>query len=102
MSILPSDEAAAIVRHYIKTLTERSGLRWTPQNDADFDRLAELLGDAQEEFESIPPYQPPIYSDRQTVVLDNEPEGWADFDRWRAQRDTDDARRMLRREGGAR
>lgn len=100
MSIPPSDHAAAIVAHYLRVLTERAGLRWTSANDADMDTLADLLADAAPELGTIPPYQP-IVSDRQTVVLDRDELDPA-FERWRRERQDEQAVRMLRRERGER
>lgn len=99
MSIAPPDEAAAIMRHYIRTLAERSGLRWTEANDRDFDRLADLLGDDEAALDTIPPYERPIVSDRVTQSFERDELDPA-FERWRSARrdDADDARRMLRRE----
>lgn len=103
MSIAPPDEIAAILRHYVKALTERGGLNWTAANDRDFDRLADLLTGDDSTLDSIPPYARPIVSDRvtQSFVRDElDPQ----FDRWRRERqgDADAARRMLRREHGTR
>jgi hypothetical protein len=101
MAILPSDEASLILRHYVRTLVERSGLRWTAANDADFDRLADRLDQAAPELDEMPPYTPPIVSDRQTVVLDRPQDADPNFRRWQAQRADDErveqARRMMRR-----
>lgn len=103
-SISSSEHAARLLEHYIRTLVERSGLKWTEANAADFDQLAGLLGDAAPELESIPPYQPPIVSDRQTVILD-QPAGNAGipdptFQKWRGQQryaEEEDVRRLVRR-----
>jgi hypothetical protein len=106
-SIPPAEHAAAIVAHYLRALTERAGLRWTPQNDADMQALAQLLDavEAEVEQDSIPPFERPIVSDRQTVILDrNGNDGIPDpsFQKWRGQQrytEDDDAavRRLVRR-----
>lgn len=100
--LAPSDEAAAILSHYFQQLTRAAGLRWTERNQADIERVADLLAQIEPEpVDEIPPYQP-IVSDRRTVVLERDELDPA-FERWRrARRDDDDARRMLRRERGAR
>lgn len=99
----PHEEAAAILRHYFRQLAKRTEAAWTEANDRDFDRLADLLADAPPELDSIPPYGPPIVSDRVTEVFERD-ELDPNFERWRRARrdDADDARRMLRRERGDR
>lgn len=100
-----SEEAAAIVAHYLRALTERSGLRWTAANDRDMDTLAGLLGqvDTAPELDSIPPYELPIVNDRVTQVFERDPvthaaelarAGRARYD----EADDVPVRRMLRRE----
>jgi hypothetical protein len=103
MSIASSDEASAILRHYIRALAERSGLRWTPANDADFDRIAALL-DQDDAGDTIPPYRPidpPQLATRVTQVLSQEEQQLRDFEIWRQQRAEDEkieaARRIMRR-----
>lgn len=50
----------------------------------------------------VPPYQPPVRSDRVTQVFEHEDYGDPNFERWRKQKHAEeqDTRRMLRREGG--
>ena len=121
--MLPNEVAARLIGHYLKHLTQASGLRWMPQNDDDMALLAELLRSC-EASNTIPPFaydEPPaadydepqpIRSDRVTQVFEREPEGNAsipdeNFQRWRGQlrytQDEEDLRRMLRQPpGGAR
>jgi hypothetical protein len=101
MAILPQDEVSAILQHYIRALAERSGLRWTPQNDEDFDRIAALL-DQDDAGDTIPPYRPidpPQLATR--VTLNLEAQQLRDFEIWRQQRAEDEkieaARRIMRR-----
>lgn len=107
MAILSSsDEAAAILNHYMSQLARAAGLRWSGRNAADIGRACELLAQADDSAgDEIPPYQP-IISDRRTVVLDRGSYGDPKFERWRTERraDGDDAatRRMIERERGAR
>lgn len=105
MSIPPPDHAAAIISHYLRALTERASLRWTERNDRDMDTLADLLTGAAPELDEIPPYERPIVSDRQTIVLERDPVTAAADEaragRWRYAEE-DDARRILRREDGRR
>lgn len=108
MAILSSsDEAAAILNHYMSQLARAVDLRWSDRNAADIGWACELLAQASDEppGDEIPPYQP-IVSDRRTVVLDRDSYGDPKFERWRAERraDGDDAatRRMIERERGAR
>lgn len=81
----PEQQAARIIAHYLKHLTIRTGLRWTSANDRDMAILSELLGVEIEASDTIPPYDPPIVSDRQTVVLDREQRKWDRFEDWRNQ-----------------
>jgi hypothetical protein len=112
MTILPSEHAARLLEYYIRSLVERSGLRWTEANSADFNQLAELLDqiEAAPELDTIPPFERPIVSDRVTQVFEREPAArepiavdpeWEKFQRWRAQRAEEeryaDTCRMLRR-----
>jgi hypothetical protein len=106
MAILPSDEAAAIISHYLRQLAERSGVRWTEANDADMARLSSLLDQAgtADAGDTIPPYrpaEPPALPTRVTQVIDQDTEGWAEYRRWQAQRAEDEryeqARRIMRR-----
>lgn len=104
MSIAPHDHAARLIGHYLKHLTIASGKRWTAANDADMQTLAELLGLAEDApTDEIPPYQAPIVSDRQTVVLErdgNDTIPDPGFQKWRGQRrwdEDDDVRRLVRR-----
>lgn len=111
----PNEVAARLIAHYLKHLTQASGLRWTPANDNDMTLLAELLG-ACEVVDSIPAFSydepaaeydepQPIVSDRVTQVFDREPAGNAsipdeNFQRWRGQQrwsEDDDVRRLVRR-----
>jgi hypothetical protein len=55
-------EAAAILAHYLRQLTQATGRRWTPANDHDMTRLAALLAD--DDQETIPLYYRPIRADR--------------------------------------
>lgn len=93
-----NNEAAAIIAHYLRQLTARSGLRWTADNERDMTRLATLLGqDAP--LDTIPPFQP---DERATVVLERDPAASdANYQEWRKRQyaDVDDAavRRMTRR-----
>jgi hypothetical protein len=110
MTILPSEHAARLLEYYIRSLVERSGLRWTAANTADFDQLAELLDavDAAPALDSIPPYERPIVSDRVTQILEREepptarapiavdPE-WEKFQRWRAARAEEERYEQTRR-----
>lgn len=41
----PHDEAAAMLGHYFRNLARAAGIRWTAQNDADMQRIADLLGE---------------------------------------------------------
>jgi hypothetical protein len=103
MSIPPSEHASLIIAHYLRALTERAGLRWTAQNDQDMETLADLLGACEEAQDSIPPYEWPVVSDRQTIVFDRDepPADYGDpnFARWRGRhyREDDDVRRLVRR-----
>jgi hypothetical protein len=107
-SIAPSQHAAAIVAHYLKHLTERSGLRWTDANDADMQTLASLLdqADAAPELDSIPPFRaaaPPQLDTRVTQVFErdgNDAIPDPAFQKWRGQQrysEDDDVRRLVRR-----
>jgi hypothetical protein len=104
-SIPPSEHASLIIGHYLRALTERAGLRWTDANDQDMQTLASLLDadEAAPELDSIPPFERPIASDRQTLVLEragNDTIPDEAFQRWRGrQRDAeaDDVRRLVRR-----
>lgn len=105
MAILPQDEAAAILNHYLGQLARAAGLRWSERNQSDIERAAQLLCQADAPGDEIPPYQP-IMSDRRTVVLDRDDYGDARFGQWRAQRrtngDEEATQRMLNRERGVR
>jgi hypothetical protein len=101
MAILPSEHAARLLEYYIRALVERSGLRWTEANSADFDRLGELLAQVDEEpADEIPPYERPIVSDRRTLVLERDPVDAAVQEarakRWRYD-EANDVRRLVRR-----
>ena len=107
-SIPPGEHAARIIQHYLKHLTERAGLRWTPQNDADMQTLAELLDQAGEapELDSIPAFHndmPPIVSDRVTQVIERDDNASIPdpaFQKWRGRQrwsEDDDVRRLVRR-----
>lgn len=88
----PEQQAARIIAHYLKHLTLRTGLRWTSANDRDMAMLGELLGVEVETSDTIPAFDAPIVSDRQTVVLDRddyERKQWGDFEAWRRQREED-------------
>jgi hypothetical protein len=98
----PGEHAAAIISHYLRALTERAGLRWTPQNAADMQTLARLIDqlDQGEPQDTIPPYQAPVVSDRQTVVLerdDYERQQWYAFHRWQTERAEDERVEQARR-----
>jgi hypothetical protein len=100
----PHEEAAAIFSHYFAQLAQRAGLRWSERNQADIERACELLGDTEPALDELPPYQAPIVSDRQTVVLerdDYERQQWDAFHRWQTKRAEDErveqARRIMRR-----
>jgi hypothetical protein len=113
--IRPSDEAAAIVAHYLRTLTQRAGLRWTQANDEDMARLSSLLNQVDADLDDvIPPFRPAVSNHVQDVVLPDqapqldtrvtqvldsqEARQWQEFRRWQAQRAEDEqARRMMRR-----
>ena len=110
MAILPSEHAARLLEYYIRALVERSGLRWTEANTADFDQLGELLSqvDAAPELDSIPPFQaaaPPQLDTRVTQVFERDGnDGIPDpsFQKWRGQQrysEDDDVtvRRLVRR-----
>ena len=119
------NEAGAIIAHYLRQLTQASGRRWTPANDHDMRRLAELLAD--EDRETIAPFyqpaappelsvEPPAaeparqLDTRVTTVLErHEPAARQavsaddlddpEYQRWRQQRQQDEqTRRMLQRE----
>lgn len=109
MAILPPGEhAARLLEYYIRSLAERSGLRWTQANTADFDQLADLL-DQAEDADTIPPFKidnikldPPALPTRVTVQLDQPGnDGIADptFQRFRRRQydEADDVRRLVRR-----
>lgn len=93
-----NNEAAAIVAHYLRQLTARSGLRWTEANERDMARLATALGqDAP--LDTIPPFET---DERTTVVLERDPAASdVNYQEWRKRQyaDADDAtvRRMTRR-----
>lgn len=55
--LAPSEEAAAILGHYLSQLARQCGLKWTERNQADIERAAELLsfGDEPESADEIPP-----------------------------------------------
>lgn len=95
----PYDEAAAILNHYFSQLARASGMRWSEHNQADIARAAELLAQPSPlASDEIPPYQPPVVSDRVTQVFDIDPA----FERWRAVRREADAaapQRLPRRNG---
>jgi hypothetical protein len=104
----PGEHAARIIQHYIRALVERNGLRWTPQNDADMQTLAQLLdqGGAAPELDSIPPFEgdmPPICSDRTTQVFERDGNDTIPdpaFQRWRGQQrytEDEDVRRIVTR-----
>jgi hypothetical protein len=106
MSILPSDEAAALISHYLRQLAERAGVRWTDANDRDMARLSTLLDQAGAEpaLDTIPPFRPtapPQLDTRVTQTLDQDAAGWQDFRRWQAERAIDErvdqAHRMVSR-----
>ena len=63
-----NDEAALILSHYFRSLARAAGVRWTAHNDADMQRVADLLGDgglveipgfAQLDADQPPVEQPP-------------------------------------------
>jgi hypothetical protein len=94
-----SNEAAAIIAHYLRQLAARNGFRWTAENDRDMNRLAAALGqDAP--ADTIPPYQS---DERATVVLERDPAASdTNYQEWRRRQYADDAdtaavRRMTRR-----
>ena len=62
-------EAAAIIKHYLRQLTQASGRRWTEHNDHDMRRLAELLDD--DDRETITPFYRPTPS--QTTATTERP-----------------------------
>lgn len=109
--VTASDEAAAIISHYLRQLAQRAGIRWTEANDRDMARLSSLLdqaGSAAEQDDTIPPFERPVVSDRVTQVFDREPEPpslerqqWDAFHRWQTERAEDErveqARRIMRR-----
>ena len=96
-----SNEAAAIIAHYLRQLTARSGLRWTADNERDMARLAAAL-DQDTPLDTIPPFAP---DERATVVLERDPAASdANYQEWRKRQyaDADEAsvRRMTRRWNG--
>lgn len=101
-----NNTAAAILNHYFAQLARAAGLRWSERNAADIERAVSLMSSADEALDEVPPYQPPtrevpIRSERVTQVLDRNDFGDANFGQWRRDRrqeDTDDARRIMRRE----
>lgn len=98
-------EAAAIFNHYFAQLARAAGLKWTQRNADDIERAVELLGQAETPaLDEVPPYQPPIRSDRVTQTFERDDYGDPNFERWRKQKSAEeqDTRRMLRREGGTR
>lgn len=99
----PTEEAAAIMNHYFAQLAGLNGLHWSERNAADIAHAVALLGqaDAAPTLDEVPPYQPPIRSDRVTQVFDRDDYGDPEFGNWRKrQRDAEhDTRRMLRRDG---
>ena len=106
----PQEQAAAILNHYMEQLARRAGLRWTDKNRQDIERAAQLLSEEATEVEdTIPPYDPESQQletrqleTRVTQALERRPtEDDPDFQRWRWERysDTEQARRILRREG---
>jgi hypothetical protein len=108
MAILPPGEhAAALISHYLRHLTERSGLRWTDANDRDMETLASLLDVAapqDDASDTIPPYRPaapPQLDTRVTQQLKWEEKQLRDFEIWRQAKAEDErvdqARRMMRR-----
>jgi hypothetical protein len=59
-------EAAAIIKHYLRQLTQASGRRWTEHNDHDMRRLAELLAD--DDRETITPFYRPTPSQTTATI----------------------------------
>lgn len=101
MAILaPPDEAAAIIAHYLRQLTQASGRRWTAHNEHDMQRLCELLQQAPDEpTDEIPPYARPQLPTRTTVVLDRAADSDPDYQRWlKRQADQRTTQRMINRE----
>lgn len=101
----PSDESAAILSHYFRELARAAGLCWSDRNAADIARAVELLSQAEAApLDEVPPYRPPVRSDRVTQVLEREDYGDPRFGRWRERRavQDDETERLLRREGGGR
>lgn len=110
----PADELAAIVGHYLRTLTELSGKRWTDANTRDVERIATLIEQLttttnEPETDTMPAYQPPAppqLETRVTQVLERESEPGPSFQRRRTRQyagdDYDIAKRILRREERAR
>lgn len=94
-----SNEAAAIIGHYLRQLAARSGLRWTEANECDMQRLSALL-DGGAPLDTIPPFTP---DERQTIELERDPAASdANYQEWRKRQYADDAdtaavRRMTRR-----
>jgi hypothetical protein len=105
----PSEHAAAIVRHYLRNLTLRAGLKWTDANDADMQTLASLLDqvEAAPELDSIPPFvaclqptDPPQLDTRVTQVFDRPQDADPNFRAWRGRKAVEDdaeVRRLVRR-----
>lgn len=95
--LAPAEEAARILNHYFAALAQRAGVRWTDQNQADIRRAAQLLSQADDQADVIPPYQP-AQQDRTTVVLERDSAA-ADpnYQRWRHARRVDDDDRAVAR-----
>lgn len=92
-----TNEAAAIIAHYLRQLAARSGLRWTEANERDMRRLAVALGQ-DTPLDTIPPYQS---DERATLILERDPAaGDVQYQEWRRQKLADEdasVRRMTRR-----
>lgn len=98
-------EAEAIFNWYFAQLARASGLRWSERNASDIARAVELLSQAEAApLDEVPPYVPPIRSDRVTQVFEREDFGDPNFGRFRQRRavQDDETERLLRREGGGR
>lgn len=94
-----SNEAAAIIGHYLRQLATRSGVRWTEANECDMRRLAALL-DSGAPLDTILPF---VLDEQQTIELEWDPAASdANYQEWRRRQYADDAdtvavRRMTRR-----
>lgn len=99
MAMLPQDEGAAIIAHYLRQLAQASGRRWTAHNEHDMQRLCELMGHDAEPDDTIPPYAHPQLDTRVTVALDRDPaDSDPDYLKWKQrQQDARTVERMVER-----